>query len=204
MLRPWILSGSLFLTLASAPAHATLLFSDDTPGSTTYTVPSTGEYRINATGAAFGIILFYSEIEFSPGGPGSSVGGTFNLIAGDILNVDVGAEQSYTNEDSSVFLGGTPLIIASGFEDDSSINTGFDQTFAVGPYNCCQYLVFENPFPDDPNSEGFYYVAGPDEPNGLVQISAVPEPSGWATMLTGLALTGYLLRRRARTSVVYG
>ena len=41
---------------------------------------------------------------------------------------------------------------------------------------------------------------GRPNPNGLVQVTPVPEPSQWAMMVAGLALVGFIVRRNSRKS----
>jgi hypothetical protein len=77
----------LILSVAAAPAFASTTYSY-TGGGQTFTVPITGAYTIVAYGAQGGASSLYS------GGLGAEIGDTFDLTAGDVLQIDVGGTGS--------------------------------------------------------------------------------------------------------------
>jgi len=52
------------------------------------------------------------------------------------------------------------------------------------------------------SSKNLYFTAGPDDeshgPFGVLEVSSVPEPDTWATMLLGFGLVGGAMRSRRR------
>tara|TARA_Y100000590_G_scaffold415019_1_gene512403 strand:- start:6624 stop:10700 length:4077 start_codon:yes stop_codon:yes gene_type:complete len=93
-------------------------------GIQTWTVPSTGIYRIEAIGAAGGTQLYSSDYH---GGEGASMSGDFSLTQGDILKIIVGQKGENTratNQDNAapgggggsfIWISGTNnLLIAAG------------------------------------------------------------------------------------------
>ncbi|HEV2444436.1 MAG TPA: hypothetical protein VGS58_00880 [Candidatus Sulfopaludibacter sp.] len=92
-----------------------------TGGVQTYTVPSTGYYRMVAYGAQGG-----GTFE-SAGGLGAEIGGDFALTAGAVLDISVGGAGNFFTDPSSglsggggggggtfVVLAGAPLVVAGG------------------------------------------------------------------------------------------
>ena len=86
-----------------------------------WTVPYTGDYRIEAVGAAGGLDSDPNKILYR--GRGARIIGTFNLIKGELIRVLVGQEGKSKDNDWSSGGGGgtfvvkannTPLIIAGG------------------------------------------------------------------------------------------
>jgi hypothetical protein len=78
------------LCVSAAPALASTIYGY-TGGSQTFTVPSTGIYMIVAYGASGG-----TSVGFSNGGFGAEIGDEFNLIAGDVIQIDVGDSGANT------------------------------------------------------------------------------------------------------------
>ena len=88
-----------------------------------WTVPYTGQYRIEAVGAAGGYDTFST---FQHRGRGARIVGIFNLSQGEIIQILVGQEGGIRHNDSSSEAGGggggtfvvrasnTPLIVAGG------------------------------------------------------------------------------------------
>jgi hypothetical protein len=91
----------------------------------TYTVPETGLYQITAYGAQGGSskLTFSGTVFIGAGGRGAEVGGNFNLIAGEALQIAVGG----VGADTADFFGG-------GF-DGGGGGGGGGGSFVVGPNN---------------------------------------------------------------------
>lgn len=88
---PSLLAGGALLILSVAgPAFATTTFNYSGPPQTgavqTFTIPTTGLYLIVAYGASGAGDPYDSD----SGGLGAEIGDTFNLTAGDVLQIDVG------------------------------------------------------------------------------------------------------------------
>ena len=86
-----------------------------------WTVPYTGDYRIEAVGAAGGYDTTYNSAQYR--GRGARMIGTFSLSKGEIIKILVGQEGGNNNRGTSSGGGGgtfvvrgssTPLIIAGG------------------------------------------------------------------------------------------
>jgi hypothetical protein len=108
LIRTFLLAGASALALGATSAEATtVVFS--TPGSTTWTAPSTGVYVVEAWGAQGG------ASENSSGGLGAEIGGTFHLTAGQTLDIVVGyAGYSGLKSGSGGFGGGGSGAYNSG------------------------------------------------------------------------------------------
>ena len=101
-----------------------------------WTVPKTGDYRIEAIGAAGGYGLRSNNGQYR--GRGARIKGTFRLFKGETIQILVGQEGSTTLKSHSSGGGGgtfvvresnTPLIIAGGgggMEDVQSRHSGCD------------------------------------------------------------------------------
>ena len=86
-----------------------------------WTVPYTGQYRIEAVGAAGGYSKNHSDIQY--GGRGARMAGTFNLSKDELIQILVGQEGGIRNNGRSSGGGGgtfvvrgsnTSLIVAGG------------------------------------------------------------------------------------------
>jgi hypothetical protein len=75
---------------------STLTFSNTSTGRTgtiqTWTVPSTGNYTIEAQGAGGGYSYFNGTSNTNPGGKGAKIVGTFSLTSGDVIKILVGQQ----------------------------------------------------------------------------------------------------------------
>ena len=101
-----------------------------------WTVPHTGDYRIEAIGAAAGYERYSSRGQYQ--GRGARMKGTFRLIKGETIHILVGQEGGINTQSQSSGGGGgtfvvrgsnTPLIIAGGgggIERASSRHSGCD------------------------------------------------------------------------------
>ena len=101
-----------------------------------WTVPQTGDYRIEAIGAAGGHDASSSRGQYQ--GRGARMKGTFRLLKGEIIKILVGQEGGINTRSSSSGGGGgtfvvrgsnTPLIIAGGgggLETAKSRHSGCD------------------------------------------------------------------------------
>ena len=91
----------LALTVPFAAASAAPITFGPTGAIVDYTVPATGRYVITATGARGGSVLDGG----GTGGFGAEVGGTFGLVAGEVLRILVGAAGADNPTVSSGFEG---------------------------------------------------------------------------------------------------
>ena len=101
-----------------------------------WTVPHTGDYRIEAIGAAWGYDIYSSRGQYQ--GRGARMKGTFRLSKGETIQILVGQEGGVNRQSQSSGGGGgtfvvsgsnTPLIIAGGgggIERSSSRHSGCD------------------------------------------------------------------------------
>ena len=79
MIRTIFLAGASALAFCATSAEATTVFTDSTPGATTFTVTHNGTYQIDVYGAQGGSDHGGA---FGSGGAGAGVGGNFKLTAG--------------------------------------------------------------------------------------------------------------------------
>ena len=115
VIKTVLLTGASALAFATTSAEALTLFSDATPGATTFTATIAGVYVIDAFGAQGGGSLSFA------GGQGAGVGGTFNLSAGEVLTIDVGGAGATSaatagggGGGSFVTTSGSALLVAGG------------------------------------------------------------------------------------------
>lgn len=98
-----------------------------------------------------------------------------------------------------------PSDIARGSELSPPIffGGGFDDDLAVGPWPGGEVSPGPGPGgpgPATPANGGPGPTPGPQLPNPSPETGSVPEPDVWLTMMTGLLLTGSVLRRRHTTA----
>ncbi|MBV9750434.1 MAG: PEP-CTERM sorting domain-containing protein [Acetobacteraceae bacterium] len=113
-MRTLLLAGSSLLALSAsvAIADAAPIFSDTTPGLTSFTVPTTGSYRIFAAGGLGGA-GFFGYGYHSQGGLPATVDGIFSLTAGEMLRIAVGGRgASATDPGSARGGGGASFVVA--------------------------------------------------------------------------------------------
>jgi hypothetical protein len=115
-----LLAGTMLLAIAAPGSGARAAPFDFTyTGSLeTFTVPTTGTYRILAFGAQGGSGLPFTDGTFSIGGRGAEIGGDFILTAGEILEIAVGGMGAGGpgggGGSFAVGPGNAPLVIAGG------------------------------------------------------------------------------------------
>jgi hypothetical protein len=85
------------------PSWAASYLNMTTNGYQLWTVPATGNYRIQAIGGAGGDPFYYGG---PAGGNGASVSGTFALNQGEVLSLLVGQEAGRTNQGATITGGG--------------------------------------------------------------------------------------------------
>ena len=133
MLKAILLAGASALAFSVTYAEAgTVVFTDSTPGATSFTVVTAGLYEIDAFGAQGGQ-FYYS------GGLGAGVGGSFNLTAGEVIDIAVAGKGQSAHYGfggggggSFVSHSGTALIIGGGGGGASSGYNGGNGLAASG------------------------------------------------------------------------
>ena len=207
MIKPLACRVAALLVGLSAPAYAVPLLSVTAPGTSSFTVPTTGNYALTAAGGHGGACV--SKI----GGKSELVTGIFALNAGDILTVGVGtpgtdgSTTGGTGGSPSFFLdNGVPLLVAGGGGGAASGVPGLDALLTPGTLGVAggQGGTGANGVPGaggapvdtglDPSISLLDPLTSP-----FVQIDAVlPEPMGLGVLISGVIGLGAAARRRAR------
>jgi hypothetical protein len=119
-MKSLLAAGAAALVLVGGAADAAVVF--DAPGAYSWTVPTTGLYRVDVWGGQGGFGTNINGVRFL-GGLGAEVAGDFQLVAGETLSILVGAEGENRGgqpfgggggDASAVFLFGevVPLLMA--------------------------------------------------------------------------------------------
>lgn len=164
-MRRLLLAGATFsaLGLLNTAARAELI--DYTGNVVDYSIPSTGDYQIQAYGAQGGSLSVNPSGPGGPGGLGAEIEGDFNLHAHDVLQIAVGGSGVSGNTlngggggggGSFVVFDNMPLVIAGG--GGGAGNSGVFPFDAIG-----------GPGLTGPNGDGFGgnsgdFVSGPFGP----------------------------------------
>jgi hypothetical protein len=173
----FLLAGVAAATLMAQAAEA-VTFSY-TGSVVQWVVPTSGTYRIVASGAQGGASINTSG-DISPlVGLGATLGGSFSLNRGQKLNIAVGQAG---------------FIAFSFFGGGGGGGGGFSG--GAGGYS--QHGGGGGSFNAGTDQEFLGFNTG----NGSVSITAlslaVPEPSIWSMLISGFGLVGFALRRRVR------
>jgi hypothetical protein len=126
IIKHLLLTTASWVTFLAPSAYASIVYSDGSVGNSSFTINKTGEYKIDAYGG-FGAstqgypIYFFVLGRYTSGGAGAAIEGIFNLSAGEVLNIGVGAAGAYVGSGiggggggSFVSHDGSALIVAGG------------------------------------------------------------------------------------------
>jgi len=140
-------------------------------------------FAATSAGAVGNVFLYVSDTDFITSGAFNfTIGGTNSGVDGSVTGRAWGGSSN-----TAMQFSGANLISALG-----PFTTGAYSGSAIGSFN-----AVANPYSLTIGTQISRTAAGTSTGDLNLQVSAIPEPSTWALMLTGPLLIGFVARRRS-------